>query len=53
MGKTVYSKEAKERAYLMYWADRKGKQGKYSLSDISKVTGMHRAYISRIARGIQ
>ena len=58
MGKIVYSKEAREKAYDMYWQDRnpsiRGKRaGKYSLSEISKVTGMHRAYISKIVRGIQ
>ena len=56
MGKTVYSREAKKLAYTMYWEDRKDvkwglKPGKYSLREISQVTGMDRSYISKIAKG--
>ena len=55
MGKTVYSKEKKKQAYEMYWTDRKSfrngyKLGRYSLSEISSVTGMSKSYISRIGR---
>ena len=55
MGKTVYSKEKKKQAYEMYWTERKGfrngyKLGKYSLSEISRETGLSKSYISRIGR---
>ena len=55
MGRTVYSKEKKKQAYEMYWTDRKPftnghKLGRYSLSEISRVTGMSKSYISRIGR---
>ena len=58
MGRTIYSKEQKQLAYEMYWTDRKDvklgrKPGKYSLREISKVTGMDRTYISKIGRGMQ
>ena len=58
MGKTIYTKEQKQLAYEMYWTDRKEvklgrKPGRYSLREISKVTGMDRTYISKIGRGMQ
>ena len=58
MGKTIYTKEQKQKAYEMYWTDRKDvklgrKPGKYSLREIAQVTGMHKTYVSKIARGKQ
>ena len=54
----IYSKEQKDLAYKMYWTDRKEvkngqKPGRYSLREISEVTGMHKTYISKIGRGMQ
>ena len=55
MGKKIYSDEVKKLACDMYWVERHGvvsghKSGRYSLSDISRVTGMNRDYISKLAR---
>ena len=55
MGKTVHTKEKKKQAYEMYWTERREfvsglKLGKYSLSEISRETGMSKSYISRIGR---
>ena len=58
MRKAIYTDKQKQTAYEMYWTDRKEvklgrKPGKYSLREISKVTGMHKTYVSKIARGKQ
>ena len=58
MGKIKFSKEVKEKAYSMYWTDRKEvklgqKPGRYSLREIAEETGMHKTYVSKIARGKQ
>ena len=55
MGKKIYSDEVKKLACDMYWVERRGvvsghKSGRYSLSEISRVTGMNRDYISKLAR---
>jgi len=57
MSHPKHSKEARKQAYSLYWAGRKEcnpgeKPGKYSLSEISRITGIERSYVSRVARGL-
>ena len=58
MRKAIYTDKQKQTAYEMYWTDRKDvklgrKPGKFSLREIAQVTGMHKTYVSKIARGRQ
>ena len=58
MRKSTIPDEMKEKAYEMYWTDRKEvklgqKPGRYSLREIAEETGMHKTYVSKIARGKQ
>lgn len=64
MSHAKYSRETKKQAHDLYWKGRdcsnsgkpgnSGKKpGRYSLNEISRITGMERSYISRIARGLR